>query len=358
MTARFKNFDWALIGALAVFAAAGLVTLASSNAAFFWRQLVWYGIAFGIIFVGSQMDWRLLASKQWFRSGIYFSSIALLLVAYLQPHTIRGTKSWILIGGFQFEPEELVKLALIIVLAYFFSKRHIAAWQTRNLVLSFVYMFIPTALIVMQPNFGSAVLVASIWVGFVLMSGIHRKRFLAGLLILAMLGAGLWIFVFKDYQKERITTFLFPERDPLGASYNVIQSKIAIGSAGFWGKGFGRGTQARLGFLPAAQNDFLFAAFVEEWGMFGGFILLGATLLIIYRLMQIGRHARDNFSRFMALGGGVFFLVHFSINIGSNIGLLPVTGITLPFFSYGGSNLLTTGILASIMEHIKIESSA
>jgi len=195
-------------------------------------------------------------------------------------------------------------------------------------------------------------------VGFVLLSGIHGKRFLAGLLILLVIGMLLWTFVFKEYQKERIMTFLIPERDPLGASYNVIQSKIAIGSAGLWGKGFGRGTQARLGFLPASQNDFLFAAFVEEWGMVGAAVLIGAVLFLIYRLIRIGRSARDNFARLMALGGGVFFFVHFLINVGSNVGLLPVTGITLPFFSYGGSNLLTTGVLLGIMEHIKLESSA
>lgn len=358
MIARFRNFDWALIGALLVLTTASLLTLASSGGVFFKRQIVWYVISFFVIFIGSQIDWRLLVSRQWFRSGLYFFSIALLLVAYFQSHTIRGTKSWIVIGNFQFEPEEFAKIALLFVLAYFFSKRHVAAWQARNLFLSFVYTLIPTFLIVIQPNFGSAILVGSIWVGFVLLSGIHTKRLLIGLLLLCIIGVLLWTFMFKDYQKDRIITFFVPERDPLGTSYNVIQSKIAIGSAGLWGKGFGHGTQARLGFLPASQNDFLFAAFVEEWGLVGAAVLIGAILFLIYRLMRIGRSARDNFARLMALGGGVFFFVHFLINIGSNVGLLPVTGITLPFFSYGGSNLLTTGILLSIMEHIKLESSA
>ncbi len=358
MMARFRNFDWALMGALLVLASASLLTLASSGGVFFGRQIVWFILSFLAIFVGSQIDWRLLVSRQWFRSGLYFFSIALLVVAYLQPHEVRGTKSWIVVGSFQFEPEELVKIALLFVLAYFFSKKHVAAWQARNLFLSLAYTLLPTLLIILQPNFGSAVLVASIWVGFVLLSGIHTRRLIAGLLILCVIGALLWTFVFKEYQKERIMTFLIPERDPLGASYNVIQSKIAIGSAGFWGKGFGRGTQARLGFLPASQNDFLFAAFVEEWGMVGAAVLIGSILFLIYRLVRIARRARDNFARLMALGGGVFFFVHFLINVGSNVGLLPVTGITLPFFSYGGSNLLTTGILLGIMEHIKLESSA
>lgn len=358
MIARYRNFDWALIGSLLVLATASLLALASSGGIFFKRQVMWYLLAFLVIFIGSQIDWRLLVSRQWFRSGLYFLSIALLLFVYLQPHTIRGTKSWIVLGGFQFEPEELAKISLLFVLAYFFSKRHVAAWQARNLFLSLAYTLIPTFLIIIQPNFGSAILVASIWVGFVLLSGIHTKRFLVGLLVLAVVGMLLWVFVFKDYQKDRITTFFIPEQDPLGASYNVIQSKIAIGSAGLWGKGFGRGTQARLGFLPASQNDFLFAAFVEEWGIVGAAVLIGAVLFLIYRLIRIGLRARDNFARLMALGGGVFFFVHFTINIGANVGLLPVTGITLPFFSYGGSNLLTTGVLLSIMEHIKLESSA
>lgn len=355
---RIKKLDWPLLGALSFFALASLLTLASSSPSFFWRQFIWYGIAAVIILFGSQIDWRRLTSARWFRYGLYAVSIGLLILAYIQPHRIRGTKSWIFIGPFQFEPEELVKLSLIILFAYFFSRRHIAAWQAKNIFLSLFYAGIPTILIVLQPNFGSAVLVASIWVGFIFISGIHLKRFFIGLFLCAILLFLLWTFVFQEYQKERIAGFLSPEKDPLGLNYNVIQSKIAIGSAGFFGKGFGMGTQTRLGFLPAAQNDFLFAAFVEEWGILGGFLFILAFIFLMYRIFQIGIRARDNYGRLIALGTGVFFFAHFCVNIGANIGFLPVTGVTIPFFSYGGSNLLTTGVLLSILEHIKLESSA
>jgi rod shape determining protein RodA len=164
----------------------------------------------------------------------------------------------------------------------------------------------------------------------------------------------LWFTVLKPYQQDRITAFLFPTHDPLGANYNVIQSKIAIGSAGFWGKGFGGGTQVKLNFLPAAKTDFLFAAFIEEWGIIGGLILISVFLFFVYRLVGIGRLARDNYSRFIVLGTISFIFIHFIVNIGANIGLLPVTGLTLPLFSYGGSNLLTTSLLLSIIEHVKL----
>ncbi len=358
MRVHFRNFDWGLLAALGVIAGASLVTLASSNLAFFWRQLVWYIVAFVVILFGSQFDWRRLAAHPWFRYGLYGLSILALVAAYLGPHVIRGTKSWLVLGPVQFEPEELAKLALILVLGHFFSRRHVAAWQVRNIVISLLYVLPPAILIILQPNFGSAVLVASIWVGFLLMGGINPRRFIAGLLILLLLGVLLWTLVLKDYQKERILGFLFPDRDPLGTNYNVIQSKIAIGSAGFWGKGFGGGTQTRLGFLPAAQNDFLFAAFIEEWGIAGGLLVLLTIGFILYRMVHIGLGARDNFAKFVVLGGGLFFLVHFLVNAGSDVGLLPVTGVTLPFFSYGGSNLLTAAVLIGIIEHIKLESSA
>lgn len=358
MMFRTRHLDWGLLAGLFVLASASLVSLASSNIAFFWRQLIWYVIALLVIFAGSRMDWRWLGSQSWFRYGLYGASLVLLIISNFQSGTIRGTKSWITVGGMQFEPAELVKLALIFLFAHFFARRHIEAWRMKNIFTSFAYAALPAGLIAIHPDFGGAFAVMVLWFGFLLMGGVHVKRFLLGTGVVLVGVILMWNFFLKPYQQERITGFLFPERDPLGVNYNVIQAKIAIGSAGFWGKGFGMGTQVQFHFLPEAQTDFLFAAFVEEWGMLGGVIVLLTFFFIVYRIISIGLRARDNYFRLISLGGGLYFIVHFFINIGSNLGMLPVAGITFPFFSYGGSNLLTSSIILSVIEHIKLESSA
>ncbi len=354
---KIRNIDWILVGALLLVSAAGLLSLASTNIAFFWRQLVWYVVAFFIIIFGSLLNWKWILTQTWFRGGVYGISVLFLIFSQFQSGTVRGTKSWITILGLQFEPVELAKLGLIFILAGFFSRRHIAAWQNKNLFLSLIYAVVPGFLILIHPDFGSAIVVFAIWAGFLLMSGINKKRLFAGIAIALCIAAMFWIFILKDYQKDRLTAFIFPERDPFGINYNVIQSKIAIGSAGFLGKGFGQGTQVQLHFLPEAQTDFIFAAFVEEWGLLGGAVLLLTFFLIIYRLILIGLRASGNYSKFIVLGASLVFTIQFIINVGSNIGMMPVTGITFPFLSYGGSSVLTTAVLISIIEHIKFESS-
>lgn len=354
---RLRHLDWKMMAALAVIAAASLVTLASITPAFFLRQLLWYGLAGGLAVGASFIDWRWLGGQRWFRYGLYGVSLLLLIATYFQGAVIRGTKSWLVFGGFQFEPAELMKLGLIVLLAHFFARRHLEAWHAKNILASLCIIGAPVVLILLHPDLGSASIVFMIGLGIFLTSGVHVKRFLAGLILAAIALVLLWSFVLAPYQKARVTSFLFPDRDPLGASYNVIQSKIAIGSAGFLGKGFGGGTQARLEFLPSAHNDFLFAAFVEEWGAVGAGALLAAYAFFVARVLKAGERATDNYSRFIVIGAAVFFLSQFFVNVGSNVGLLPVTGLTFPFFSYGGSSLLTAAILVGIIQHIHVESS-
>jgi rod shape determining protein RodA len=358
MIYRFRTMDWRMITALAVIAAASLVTLASVEPDFFVRQILWYGLAVAIIFGATFIDWRWLGSQGWFRYALYGAGLLLLIATHLQGTVIRGTKSWLVIGGFQFEPSEFMKLGLIVLLAHFFARRHLEAWHGGNVLFLLLAVGIPVALTMLHPDLGSALIILLVALGIFLSSGIHMKRFLVGLVLACIAAVLLWSFALAPYQKARITGFLFPERDPLGVSYNVIQSKIAIGSAGLFGKGFEGGTQARLQFLPAAHNDFLFAAFVEEWGMVGALVLIFAFLVVIVRVLSVGAHARENFSRFVAIGTATLFLAQFFVNVGSNVGLLPVTGLTLPFFSYGGSSLLTTALLVGIIQHIHVESSS
>lgn len=357
MISRLKHLDWPLLGSLGILASASLLSLASSGMPFFWKQLAWYVCGFLIIVVGSSFNWRWLGGQAWFRGILYWVSVFFLLFSNFQAGTVRGTKSWISIAGFQFEPSELAKLSLILVFAYFFSKRHIHAWQMRNLFVSFLFVAIPGFLTIIHPDFGSAAMIMVLWFGFILMSGIHMKRFLIGILGVVLAFSLMWAFFLKPYQKDRVVGFLSPERDPLGVNYNVIQSKIAIGSAGVFGKGFGMGTQVQFKFLPEAQTDFIFAAFTEEWGLVGALLLVSTFFFMVYRVIMIGQRAKDNYFRFICLGAGVYFTAHFLVNVGSDLGLLPVAGVTLPFVSYGGSNLLTSSVLLSIIQHIKLESS-
>ncbi len=354
---RLQKLDWALVGGFMVLAAVSLLTLASYDRTFFLRQLIWYGVAFVIIIFGSRLPWSWLLRWSAFRYGAYWAAVFFLVISNLQSTLVRGTKSWLSIGGFQFEPAEFAKFALVIFLAGFFTKRYVAVWRTKNLFISLCYTMIPAFLIAVHPDLGSTIIVMSIWLGFMLMSGVNKKRFLIGLAV----GVGclilLWTSFLKPYQKDRLTGFLFPERDPLGINYNVIQSKIAIGSAGLWGKGFGQGTQIQFHFLPEAHTDFIFAAFTEEWGIAADAILLLTFFFIFVQLTNIGLRAGSNEEKFVVLGSALILFIQFLINVGSNLGLVPVTGITLPFVSYGGSSLLTIATLISIIQHIKIESS-
>ena len=356
-SSRLRDADWMLYGSIFFLLSFSLLMLASLDMELFFRQLAWAAGALLLFFLASRADWRWLSVQRWFSYGLYAFSLALLLVSQFQRGTIRGTKSWIVVGGFQFEPVELMKLALILVLAGFFSKRYLAAWQGKNIAFSFLLAGVPGLLVAAHPDLGSAAVIFAIWIGFLLLSGIHLRRFLLGLALAALGAVLLWSFVLKPYQKDRITAFVFPERDPLGINYNVIQSKVAIGSAELFGKGFRGGTQSQLGFLPEAETDFIFAALVEEWGLFGGTLVILAYFLIIWRLTAIGARVGDNYWKFVTLGASIVFLAHSLINIGSNLGLVPVTGITLPFLSYGGSSILTASLLVGIIQSKKLESS-
>ena len=357
MKALWKKMDWPLLLALAFLALAGLLSLASTNAAFFWQQLVWVSAGLAAIFALSQIDLRPFLTARWFYLGFFGAAILLLVATYFFASPIRGARSWLTLGGLKLQTSELVKPALIMLFAVFFSRRHVQIARVRNLLVSFLYFALPAFLIIIQPDLGTTMILFGIWLSFLLVSGVRWRHLLAALLIFALIAAVAWIYFLKDYQKDRILGLFFPERDPLGINYNVIQSKIAIGSAGFFGKGFGQGTQAQLGFLPEAQADFIFAAFVEEWGMLGGLLVVGAFLLLIARIVGIGFKSANNFGAFACLGTAAMFVLHFLFNVGSNLGFFPVVGVPFPFFSYGGSSFLTNALLIGIIQQIKIRSS-
>lgn len=357
MIQLIKRQDWLLNTSLLFLIIASLTMLYSISVIFFKSQLIWFSVAITIIFLSSFINWQSLMNYRWIILIIYFGVILLLILTLLFAPIIRSSKSWLILGPIRFQVSEFVKVALILILAYFFSRKHLAIAHWHNILKSLFYFLIPAGLILLQPDLGAFLILFSIWLGFLLVSGIRWRHLLIGVLILIFLSIASWNYFLKDYQKERLRSFLNPEYSPLEYNYGVIQSKIAIGSAGFFGKGFKQGTQIQLGFLPEAQNDFIIAAVIEEWGLLGGFLTISALIFLILRVIKIGLTAENNFIRLLCLGTTILFLSQFYLNTGSVLGLLPVVGVSFPFLSYGGSSLIASAILIGIIQGIVTHSS-
>jgi rod shape determining protein RodA len=357
MLKLLRHQDWLLNAAVIFLAVASLVVLSSIDKELFWQQLIWFFTGFVLILLFSLLDWRPLINYKWLIFGIYLLAIVFLIITYFFAPAIRGTRSWLVLGPVQIQTSEFAKLALIVLLATFFAKSHIGIARKSILLKSFFYFAIPAGLVLLQPDLGSTLILFAIWVGFLLVSGIRWRHLVIGFFIFLIIGLAGWSFFLRDYQKERILAFINPNYDPLGVNYSVIQSKIAIGSGGFWGKGYGQGTQVQLGFLPAAATDFIFAAFVEEWGFFGGALMITAFIFLLLRIIKIGVNCHNNFYKLICLGTALMFLAQFIINMGSTLGMLPVIGVTFPFFSYGGSSILTNSILIGIIQSAALRTS-
>ncbi|MCX6757714.1 MAG: rod shape-determining protein RodA [Candidatus Nomurabacteria bacterium] len=351
-----KKIDWLLVAFVLPITLAGLFTMKSfvpseSEGNFFGKQIIWLIIALAIFFIFSFVDFRFLK-----RTNIlvylflFFSGILLLL--FILGHVSNGAKSWFSLGGFSFQPSDMMKLVVVLILAKYFSRRHVEIANIRHIFISALYALVPFLLVFFQPDFGSAIIIFFIWLGMTLVSGISKKHllmvFIGGVVALGI----LWLFVFAPYQKARIVNFINPMTNIHGSGYNALQSTIAVGSGQIFGKGLGFGTQSRLKFLPEYQTDFIFAAFAEEWGFVGSLLLLLLFALVIWRILRIAYHGESNFEMLFGMGIAIYFMSHILINVGMNIGVMPVTGITLPFMSYGGSHLVTEfaalGILMSM----------
>lgn len=357
MLTLFKKQDWWLNGIAVALIAASLLMLSSISKELFLQQCGWAVLSIILVFLFAQIDWRPLVAHRWIISTIYLASLALLVIAFFFAPVIRNTREWIVIGPLQFQVSEFTKLALIIFLAYYFSSRHTGIARFANIARSFMYFLIPGIFVFLQPDMGTLIILFGIWAGFLLVSGLPIKQVVVGFLIITIVCTFAWFAVLKDYQKQRIVGLFQPNYDPLGVNYSTIQSKIALGSGGFLGKGFNQGTQVQLGFLPAAPTDYIFSSFTEEWGLLGGIIIIALFLGMIFCIMRIGLYADSNFYRFICLGGAIMFVVQFAINVGSAVGLLPVIGITFPFFSYGGSSLLISAIILGMIQSAVVHRS-
>lgn len=353
------SIDWLLVVFLLPPLFAGLVTMKSftEETPFFSHQIMWIAISFSIFFILSFIDFRFLKRADVLVSIFLFFSL-LLTMLFVFGHTSNGAKSWFSFGSFSFQPVDMMKLVVILVLAKYFSRRHVEIRNIKHLFISGLYAVVPFLLVFLQPDFGSAIIIFFIWFGMTLVSGISKRHLLLVCGIIAIVFALLWGFVFKPYQKARIETFLNPLSDIHGSGYNVYQSTIAVGSGQIFGKGVGFGTQSRLKFLPEYQTDFIFGAFAEEWGFLGAILLFIFLGLILWRILHNAMLGATNFEMLYGIGVVIFFASHFIINIGMNIGVMPVTGITLPFMSYGGSHLMTEftalGILMGMRNYRRV----
>ena len=332
------HFDWIFMLLVAGVAALGMINLYSATVNWgggmpvYLKQMLWFGCGLLVVLAFCLFDYRHLE----YLSIPAYGTVLLLLIAVLAVgRTSMGATRWLSVGGIGLQPSELMKIVIIMVLARHFSEKgKVSGYSLRELL-------VPAVLVMKQPDLGTSLLLLAIGASMALFAGIGRPA-----LVVLGTGGGLaavggW-FLLHDYQRQRVYTFLNPERDPLGAGYHIIQSKIAVGSGGLFGLGFGKGTQSQLSFLPERHTDFAFSVFAEEWGFAGCLLLLALYLLIVLWGLYIARQASDRFGMFLALGVSAMLFWHIVVNLGMVIGLLPVVGVPLPLFSYGGTSMLTT----------------
>jgi rod shape determining protein RodA len=353
---KFARLDWRILLAALVLCGIGLLNVYSGTRVvgtpgmpLLVKQIIW-------IFLGVLAFFACYLASEGFIEEIVwpvFCGVLAVLVVVLVVGKVRGgAQRWISLGAFNFQPSEFAKVALVLALAKHFADRYQPSGIGFGDTLPAIGLVIlPFLLVALQPDLGTAGVFVIILVGMIVIVCVKGRT------LLLMGGAGalalpcLW-FVMKDYQKQRVLTFLDPERDPLGAGYHVIQSKIAVGSGGFFGKGYLHGTQGSLRFLPEQHTDFAFAVFAEEWGFVGALVLLALFLFLVYRGFHLTSRSQDRFASFACGGLTVYFLAHIAINLSMVCGLFPVVGIPLPFVSYGGSSMLTNMMALGIMSNL------
>lgn len=317
----------------------------------FQKQVVFSAIGIALMVGAALVDYRTLKTY----SGIlYVIAVLILVLTLIVSYETRGVYRWLNLGEFSIGPSEFVKLILVIILANFFSTRNIG--EFRYILLSAVYAGVLIGLVFLQPDMGMASLFFAIWILMLFVSGAKFKHMAVIVVFTLVFAAGSWNFALKDYQKERVWAFLNPAQDPLGRGYNVIQAKIAVGSGGLLGKGFARGTQSQLNFLPEKYSDFIFAALAEEFGFLGIGLLFLIFFFIFSRILSVIKKVNDAFGKMLIFGIGIMIFSGFFINIAANISLLPVTGLPLPLISYGGSSLLATLLSLGIIQSVIIRN--
>jgi len=353
---RIKQLNWGLVFLILVTTFVGLATLYSisdgSTETWVSRQLVRFGVGFFVMLVVALVDIRF-----WLRSAFVIYGVALVLLVAVEVVGVvgMGAQRWVDLGPFQLQPSEVMKIALVLALArYFHGIAHEEVAQLRWLVMPSVMVILPVTLVLRQPDLGTALLLLIGAGSLFFLAGVRLWIFGAGIVVALATIPFAWHYL-RDYQRERILTFLNPERDPLGAGYHILQSKIALGSGGMFGKGFLQGTQSHLNFLPEKQTDFIFTSLAEEFGLVGALGLLALYVCMLAYAVAIALRSRSQFGRLLGMGIAATFFVYFFINIAMVTGLVPVVGVPLPLVSYGGTAMVTIlvgfGLVMSVYIH-------
>ncbi|MEA3463667.1 MAG: rod shape-determining protein RodA [Patescibacteria group bacterium] len=356
---HLKKLDWPLAVAALSISGIGLLTIygigSPESLIFFKKQLVFTTLGFLVMIALSFFDYRIFKNYSIILVALYLLSLFFLALVLFSGE-IRGASSWFRLGSLRIEPIEFIKIIIILFLAKYFSFRHIEMYRIRHLIVSGAYVGLPVLAILFQPDIGSILVLSAIWLGVVIVSGIKIRHLIALLLVVVLLLTAGWFGFLEPYQKQRIITFLNPQEDPYGQGYHINQSLIAIGSGQLFGKGLDFSSQAGLNFLPEQHNDFIFATLAEQRGLAGVFFLLILYALLFWRIIKVALGAANNFSRLFAVGFTMMIFVQMAINIGMNMAVLPITGLTLPFVSYGGSSLMSIFIGMGILQGIKARS--
>lgn len=355
-----KNFDWLLFSSVLLLVLYGLIEIYSVSLGRgaldllnFKKQILFVGIGFFLFFFLSFLNYRHLRELS---NYFYILGVLLLIGVLIFGEVTRGTRGWFMLGSFSIQPAEFVKFFLIIFLAHYFSRQQIKSNPLKHFIITGISALILAALIFFQPDFGTALILCFLWLTMSLLAGFKKKYFVYIFLTAIFLFFLSWFFYFQPYQKERIMTFLEPSRHSLDRGYNIDQATIAIGSGGLFGRGIGFGSQSQLKFLPESQTDFIFAVVSEESGFIGVCLVVLFFFVFFYRCLSNLAKINDDFGIFFILGAMGLIFIEMFINIGMNIGILPVVGIALPFLSYGGSAMITNMALLGVMESIIIRN--
>jgi rod shape determining protein RodA len=356
---HLKKLDWGIIVSAILLVGFGLSAIYSTSLAKesflnFEKQIIFFAIGLVIMVAISFFDYRVFKNNSYLILILYFFCLILLLGLHFFAPEIRGTRGWYKIWLLSLDPIEPTKIVLVILLAKYFSMRHVEMYKFRHIIFSGIYVFLPALLVFIKPDLGGTMVLVFMWLGVLLISGIKIKHFLIISLCFLIVATISWSFLLKDYQKDRITSFLFPY-DPLGSSWSQNQTKIAIGSGRIFGEGIAKGSQVQYGFLPEPHTDFIFSVIAEELGLVGIFSFFVVYGFLVWRVLKIAITSQSNFPRFFASGFAIILITQFFVNIGMNLSMLPVVGIYLPFISYGGSGLIGNFIGLGILQSIKIK---
>lgn len=345
-----KKFDWILLAVVILLICFGLAVQYSLNletGAFssFNKQLIFAIVGLALLFLITFVDYRNISKLAFM---LYALSIVLLLAVLIFGQTLRGTKGWL----FGFQVVEFAKIALVLALAKYWSVQKTKFQGLKSILIGSALLIPPILLTLLQPDFGSALVLVVLGLFLILLVDRCFKNFIKIIILLILIAISAWFFVLQDYQKDRVLTLINPQRDPFGSGYQVAQSVIAVGSGQFLGRGFGLGSQSQLKFLPEAKTDFVFSVIAEELGFVSAFLVLVLYFILFWRMFKIIKSTYDDFSSLAIFGIGIIFFVQIIINIGMNLGIAPITGIPLPFLSYGGSSLIMSLIAVGIVESV------